>query len=40
VIGRLLVIAWKELLQLRRDRLTLAMTIVLPLVQLLLLDSP
>jgi len=36
VIGRLLVIAWKELLQLRRDRLTLAMTIVLPLVQLLL----
>jgi ABC-2 type transport system permease protein len=36
VIGRLLVIAWKELLQLRRDRLTLAMTIVLPLMQLLL----
>ncbi|MGH7435313.1 MAG: ABC transporter permease [Polyangiaceae bacterium] len=36
MIGRLLVIAWKELLQLRRDRLTLAMTIVLPLMQLLL----
>jgi ABC-2 type transport system permease protein len=36
VIGRLLVIAWKELLQLRRDRLTLAMTIVLPLLQLFL----
>jgi len=34
--GRLLAIAWKELVQLRRDRLTLAMTIVLPLVQLLL----
>jgi ABC-2 type transport system permease protein len=36
MIGRLLVIAWKELLQLRRDRLTLAMTVVLPLLQLLL----
>ncbi len=36
MIGRLLVIAWKELLQLRRDRLTLAMTIALPLMQLLL----
>ena len=34
--GRLLVIAWKELLQLRRDRLTLAMTVVLPIAQLLL----
>ncbi len=34
--GRLLVIAWKELLQLRRDRLTLAMTVVLPILQLLL----
>lgn len=33
---RLLVIAWKELLQLRRDRLTLAMMAVLPLIQLLL----
>jgi ABC-2 type transport system permease protein len=30
------VIAWKELLQLRRDRMTLAMMIVLPIVQLLL----
>ena len=30
------VVAWKELLQLRRDRMTLAMLIVLPLVQLLL----
>ena len=30
------VVAWKELLQLRRDRMTLAMMIVLPLVQLLL----
>jgi ABC-2 type transport system permease protein len=34
--GRPLVIAWKELLQLRRDRLTLAMMIALPVVQLLL----
>ena len=33
---RPLVIAWKELLQLRRDRLTLAMMIALPVVQLLL----
>ncbi|HLV64750.1 MAG TPA: ABC transporter permease [Polyangiaceae bacterium] len=33
---RPLVIAWKELLQLRRDRLTLAMMVVLPIVQLLL----
>jgi ABC-2 type transport system permease protein len=33
---RTLVIAWKELVQLRRDRLTLAMTAVLPLMQLLL----
>ncbi len=33
---RPLVIAWKELLQLRRDRMTLAMMIVLPIVQLLL----
>ncbi|MGZ3419504.1 MAG: ABC transporter permease [Polyangiales bacterium] len=30
------VIAWKELVQLRRDRLTLAMMVVLPLMQLLL----
>ena len=30
------VIAWKELLQLRRDRMTLAMMVVLPLVMLLL----
>lgn len=36
MIGRPLVIAWKELRQLRRDRLTLAMMIVLPIVQLLL----
>ena len=33
---RALVIAWKELLQLRRDRLTLAMMAVLPVVLLLL----
>jgi ABC-2 type transport system permease protein len=33
---RTLVIAWKELVQLRRDRLTFAMTVVLPLMQLLL----
>ncbi len=33
---RVLVIAHKELLQLRRDRLTLAMTILLPIAQLLL----
>ena len=36
MFGRPLVIAWKELLQLRRDRMTLAMMIVLPIVQLLL----
>ena len=36
MIGRPLVVAWKELRQLRRDRLTLAMMIVLPIVQLLL----
>jgi ABC-2 type transport system permease protein len=33
---RALVIAWKELLQLRRDRMTLAMMVVLPVMQLLL----
>jgi ABC-2 type transport system permease protein len=33
---RPLVIAWKELLQLRRDRLTLAMMVMLPILQLLL----
>src|SRR3954471_12117513 len=36
MLTRPFVIAWKELLQLRRDRLTLAMMIVLPIVQLLL----
>jgi ABC-2 type transport system permease protein len=36
MIRRLYVIGWKELLQLRRDRLTLAMMAVLPLMQLLL----
>ncbi len=36
MIGRILVIAWKEFLQVRRDRLTLAMMVVLPLMQLLL----
>jgi ABC-2 type transport system permease protein len=35
-LGRTLVIAWKELLQLRRDRMTLAMMAVLPLLQLML----
>jgi ABC-2 type transport system permease protein len=33
---RTLVIAWKELLQLRRDKLTLAMMVALPILQLLL----
>ncbi len=33
---RVFVIAWKELLQLRRDRLTLAMMVALPVIQLLL----
>jgi ABC-2 type transport system permease protein len=33
---RPLVIAWKELIQLRRDRMTLAMMVMLPLLQLLL----
>jgi ABC-2 type transport system permease protein len=36
VTGRPLVIAWKELLQLRRDRLTLGMMAGLPILQLLL----
>jgi ABC-2 type transport system permease protein len=36
MFGRPLVIAWKELLQLRRDRMTLAMMAVLPILQLLL----
>jgi ABC-2 type transport system permease protein len=36
MLNRPLAIAWKELLQLRRDRLTLAMMIALPLVQLML----
>ncbi|HWO11826.1 MAG TPA: ABC transporter permease [Polyangiaceae bacterium] len=36
MLSRTLVIARKELLQLRRDRLTLAMMVALPLVQLLL----
>lgn len=34
--GRVFVIAWKELLQLRRDRLTMAMMLLLPVIQLLL----
>ncbi len=34
--SRMWVIAWKELLQLRRDRLTLAMMAVIPVMQLLL----
>lgn len=36
MLTRLFAIAWKELLQLARDRLTVAMMIVLPIVQLLL----
>lgn len=36
IFWRTLVIAWKELLQLRRDRLTLAMMIALPILQLML----
>jgi len=36
MLGRILVVAWKELLQVRRDRLTLAMIVALPLMQLLL----
>lgn len=35
-VQRTLVIAWKELVQLRRDRLTFAMMLMLPVVQLLL----
>jgi ABC-2 type transport system permease protein len=35
-LGRIRVVAWKELIQLRRDRLTLGMMVVLPLMQLLL----
>jgi ABC-2 type transport system permease protein len=33
---RLFVIAWKELIQLRRDRMTMAMMVALPVLQLLL----
>lgn len=36
MIGRIRVIAWKELRQLRRDRMTLAMMTVLPVLQLVL----
>lgn len=36
MITRPLVIAWKELIQLRRDRLTLAMAVALPVVQIML----
>lgn len=36
MLSRPLAIAWKELLQLRRDRPTLAMMVVLPLLQLML----
>jgi ABC-2 type transport system permease protein len=36
MLTRPIVIAWKELLQLRRDRMTLAMMVVLPIIQLLL----
>ena len=36
IFWRTFVIAWKELIQLRRDRLTLAMMIALPIVQLML----
>ncbi|HVU06141.1 MAG TPA: ABC transporter permease [Polyangiaceae bacterium] len=36
MFNRPLAIAWKELLQLRRDRLTLAMMVMLPLLQLML----
>jgi ABC-2 type transport system permease protein len=36
MLTRPIVIAWKELLQLRRDRMTLAMMAVLPVLQLLL----
>ncbi len=35
-LGRPLAVAWKELIQLRRDRLTLGMVLVLPLMQLML----
>ncbi len=35
-MNRLFAVAWKELLQLRRDRLTLAMMVALPIVQLML----
>ena len=40
MIGRLWVIAYKELLQLKRDKLTLAMMVVLPVMQLLLFGWP
>lgn len=35
-MSRLLVIAWKELIQLRRDRLTMGMAVALPIMQLCL----
>lgn len=36
ISGRLLTIAWKELIQLRRDRMTMGMMVGLPVMQLLL----
>ncbi len=36
MIGRIFIVAWKELLQVRRDRLTLGMMALLPIMQLLL----
>ncbi len=36
MFGRIYIVAWKELLQVRRDRLTLAMMVALPVMQLLL----
>jgi ABC-2 type transport system permease protein len=35
-LGRIRVVAWKELIQLRRDRLTIGMMFVIPMMQLLL----
>jgi ABC-2 type transport system permease protein len=35
-LSRILVVAWKELIQLRRDRLTIGMMVMLPLMQLML----
>ena len=39
-MNRMLSIAWKEMIQLRRDRLTMGMMFGIPIIQLLLFGKP